>query len=178
MSPTNTGAVRRRPALAVVRSVALALVGGLGACALALPEARRPSLVLAGLGAIALAAALATRWRILGSVAVLFVAATPLMAGALDEEAAALPRLVVASAFLLLLVVGLDGLERPSSPEVAPAVVRAGNAARRWAVPVVGLGAAALVAAVAGAPAVPSAPLVLLGVLAGVGSVVAATRLH
>lgn len=175
---TPNAAVRRRPALAVVRSVLLTLVGGLGACALAVPEGRRPAMVLAGLGVILLAAALATRWRIVGTLAVLCIAATPLMAGALDDEAATLPRLVVGSALLLLLVVGLDGLDRPALQETAPAVVHASGAVGRWAAPVLAIGAAALVAALAALPAVPSAPLVLLGVLAAVGAVVAATRLH
>jgi hypothetical protein len=178
MNPRQGGAVRRRPALAVVRSAVLTLVGGLGACALALPEGRRPALVLAVLGATALAVALVTRWRLVGTVAVFLIGSAPLMAGALEQQAASPVRLAGASLFLLLLVVGLDGLERPEGPEIAPVVVRGGGPARRWGTPVAAVGAVALVATVAAAPAVASAPLVLLGLLAGVGAVVAATRLH
>ncbi|MGZ4610640.1 MAG: hypothetical protein ACXV2H_10330 [Actinomycetes bacterium] len=177
MRRTGTGAVRRRPALDVVRGVGLSLLGGLGACALALPEGRRPSLVLAGLGAAWLLAALITRWRVVGTVAVFFIACTPLMAGALDDEAATVPRLVVASLLLLVLVVGLDGVEHDDA-RLAPVAVRSGSLARRWSTPVVALAGSAVVAVAAGAPAVPSVPMVLLGLLAGVGAVVAATRLH
>lgn len=178
MKPSPAGPVRRRPALDVVRSTVLTLVGGLGACALALPEGRKYALVLAGLGAVALAAALLTRWRVVGTLAVLLIGCAPLLAGALEPDAATPVRLVAASVFLLLLVAGLDGLEHVDRAELAPVLVRVGRPARRWGTPVVAVAAVPLTAAVAAAPVVPSAPLVLLGLLAGVGAVVAATRLH
>jgi hypothetical protein len=171
-------AVRRPGWLRVVASHGLVLLSGWGACALSLPEAHRPALALAGVGALAVVAALITGWRIVGSLAVVLVGATPLLAGALDDDAASTPRLVVATVLVLLLVVGLDGVERRSPGTSRPVVLLASAPARRWAAPLVAVAACALLGAVSAATVTPSVAFVLLGLLAGVGAVLAATRVH
>lgn len=173
-----SGAVRRPAWLGVAASHALVLVSGWGACALSLPETRRPAMALAGLGALAVAAALITGWRVVGSVAVVLVASAPLMAGALEDDAAATGRLVVATILVLLLVVGLDGVERrdPSAP--VPVALQVTSPARRWVAPLVAVASCGLLGAVSAATLTPSVAFVVLGVLAGVGAVLAATRVH
>ena len=175
---TPSGAVRRPEWLGPVASHALVLVSGWGACALSLPEARRPALVIAGLGALAVAAALITGWRIVGSLAVVLVGATPLMAGALEHDAASTGRLVVATVLVLLLVVGLDGVERRNRRDPVPVVVQVSTSARRWGAPLVAVASCALLGAASATTVTPSVALVLLGLMAGVGAVLAATRVH
>jgi hypothetical protein len=178
-SPARPSSAVRRPAwLGVVASHALVLVSGWGACALSLPETRRPAMVLAGLGALAVAAALITGWRIVGSTAVLLVGSTPLMAGALEDDAASTGRLVAATVLVLLLVVGLDGVERRDVEGPAPVTLQVTPPARRWAGPLVAIASCCLIGAVSAANLTPSVAFVLLGVLAGVGAVLAATRVH
>jgi hypothetical protein len=168
----------RRPWRRVVASHALVLVSGWGACALALPEARRPALALAGVAALAVLAALITGWQIAGSLAVVLVGATPLMAGALEDDAASTGRLVLATALVLLLVVGLDSVERRDPRGPVPVVLQASAPERRWVTPVVALVCCGLLGAVSAATVTPSVAFVLLGLLAGVGAVLAATRVH
>jgi hypothetical protein len=168
-----------RPAwLRVVASHASVLVGGWGACALSLPEARRPAMALAGLGALAVAAALVTGWRIVGSAAVLLVGSTPLMAGALEEDAASTGRLVTATVLVLLLVVGLDGVERRDVRGPEPVALPVTSPAGKWLAPLAAVVASALLGLVSAATVAPSVAFVLLGLLAGVGAVLAATRVH
>ena len=175
---TPSGAVRRPDWLRPVANRALVLVSGWGACALSLPEARRPALVLAGLGALAVAAALITGWRIVGSLAVVLAGATPLMAGALEHDAASTGRLVVATVPVLLLVVGLDGVERHNRRDPVPVVVQVSTSARRWRAPLVAVASCALLGATSATTVTPSVALVLLALMAGVGAVLAATRVH
>ena len=179
LSPSADDVVVRRPAwLGVVANHALVLGSGWGACALALPESRRPTLVLETLGALAVVAALVTGWRIVGSVALLMVAATPLLAGALDEAAASTGRLVVATALLLLFVVGLDRVERRDPHVAAPVALQVTSPVRRWGVPLLAITATGLLGVVSTATITPSVAFVLLGVFAGVCAVLAATRVH
>jgi hypothetical protein len=169
--------VRRPGWLRVAANYLVVLVSGWGACALSLPEARRPALSLAVLAAVAVVAALVTGWRILGSLAVVLVGATPLMAGVLEEDAASTGRLLLATALVLVLVVGLDGVERRQrGPE--PVLLQAPPRLGWWATALVALGSCAVVAAVAAVSIAPSVALVLVGLLAGVGAVLAATRVH
>jgi hypothetical protein len=154
------------------------LVSGLGACALSLPEARRPALALAALGALAVVAALITGWRIVGSVAVLLVGSTPLMAGALEHDAASADRLVVATMLVLLLIVGLDGVERRDHEGPVPVALQVTARARRWGAPLTAVASCALLGAASAATVTPSVAFVLLGLVAGVGAVLAATRMH
>lgn len=176
--PAPTDAVRRRDWLRTAASHALVLVSGWGACALSLPEARRPALVLAALGALAVVAALVTGFRIVGSAAVLLVGATPLMAGALEDNAAATGRLVVATILVMLLIVGLDGVERRDQQGLVPVVLQVTTRARRWGAPLAAVASCALLGAASEATVTPSVAFVLLGLVAGVGAVLAATRMH
>jgi hypothetical protein len=174
----GTAAVRRPAWLPVVGSHALVLVSGWGACALSLPEARRPALALAGVAALTVVAALITGWRIVGSLAVLLVGATPLMAGALEDDAASTGRLVSATVLVLLLVVGLDGVERRDPRGAVPVVLLSKAPVRRWATPLVAIASCSLLGAVSATTVTPSVAFVLIGLLAGVGAVLAATRVH
>lgn len=178
-TPARTSPAVRRPAWrAVVASHALVLASGWGACALSLPEARRPAVALAGVAALAVVAALITGWRVAGSLAVVLVGATPLMAGALEDDAASTGRLVVATVLVLLLVIGLDSVERRDPRGSLPVVVAVGNPVRRWTVPLVAVASCVLLGAVSVATVTPSVAFVLLGLLAGFGAVLAATRVH
>jgi hypothetical protein len=162
----------------VAASHGLVLLSGWGACALSLPEARRPALALAGVAALAVAAAVITGWRVIGSLAVLLAAATPLMAGALESDAASTGRLVLATVLVLLLVIGLDGVERRDQRGPVPVTVQVAHPLRRWSTPLTAVACCALLGAVSTADLTPSVAYVLLGLLAGVGAVLAATRLH
>jgi hypothetical protein len=169
----------RRPAWrGVATSHVVVLASGWGACALSLPEARRPALVLAGIAALAVSAAVITGWRIVGSLAVVLAGATPLLAGALEDNAASTGRLVAATALVLLLVIGLDGVERRDVPGPALVTLQRAHPLRRWSSPLAAIACCALLGAVATASVTPSVAFVLLGLLAGIGAVVAATRLH
>lgn len=178
MSAAESVPVQR--VLRVVRGPLLALVGGWGCCGLALVEARRPGILMAALGGAAVLAALATGWRIVGTVAVLLAGSAPLMAGAVDERATGTGRLLAATVLVLALVVGLDGAERRdrTTASATSVVVAKASPLRRWGPVVPALAGTTAVSLIGHAPAVPSVALVLLGLLAGVGAVVAVTRLH
>jgi hypothetical protein len=176
--PAPGDAVRRPEWLGTAASHALVLVSGWGACALSLPEARRPALVLAALGALAVVAALVTGWRIVGSAAVLLVGSTPLMAGALEDDAASTGRLVAATLLVLLLIIGLDGVERRDREGPAPVVLQVTTRTRRWGAPLAAVASCALLGAASAVTVTPSVAFVLLGLVAGVGAVLAATRMH
>jgi hypothetical protein len=174
------------------RDDAVVLVGGWGACALALPDPRRPALVLAALGAGLLVVTIVMGWRVVGSLALLCSAGAVLMAGALEPAAARPVRLLLGSALLLLLVLGLDRVERQPRwtrnlalgpryvrlPRVPTVSVPLSGLGRRTSPPVTALAVASGVAAVSTIDAPPSVLLVLLGLLAGVAAVVTAIRLH
>lgn len=178
-TPESTPPAVHRPAwLRLVASHALVLASGWGACALSLPEARRPALALGALGALAVVAALITGWRIVGSLAVLLVGATVLMAGALEDDAASAGRLVLATVLVLLLVMGLDGVERRDPKGALPVVLPLTSPARRWGAPLLAVASCGLLGAVSTSTVTPSVAFVLLGLLAGVGAVLAATRVH
>ena len=127
---------------------------------------------------VAVAAALITGWRVVGSAAVLLVGSTPLLAAALEEDAASTGRLVAATVLVLLLVVGLDGVERRDVRGPEPVVLRKSSPARQWLAPLVAVASCALLGAASAATFTPSVAFVLLGLLAGVGAVLAATRVH
>jgi hypothetical protein len=175
---TPPAAVPRPAWRGVLASHALVLASGWGACALSLPEARRPALVLAGLGALAVSAAVITGWRVVGSAAVLLVGSTPLMAGALEDDAASTGRLVAATVLVLLLVTGLDGVERRDPRGPVPVTLQVTSPARRWAAPLVAVASSGLLGAASAATVTPSVAFVLLGLLAAVGAVLVATRVH
>jgi hypothetical protein len=176
--PAPGDALHRPTLFRTAASHALVLLSGWGACALSLPEASRPALTLAVLGGLAVVAALVTGWRIAGSAAVLLVGSTPLMAGALEDNAAATGRLVVATLLVLLLIVGLDGVERRDQGGLAPVLLQVTPRARRWGPPLAAVASCALLGAASAATVTPSVAFVLLGLVAGVGAVLAATRMH
>jgi hypothetical protein len=176
-----------------VGDAALVLVVGGGACALALPEARRPALVLAVLGAGLLVVTVASGWRIVGTAALACTTGAVLMTGALEPAAARPGRLLLGSVLLLVLTLALDRVEReprwtrnqvPGRRRYVrvtppPTVSVPLSDPRRRAAPV------ALAVAVTGVVAVastadppPSVLLVLVGLLAGVGAVIMAVRAH
>jgi len=175
------------------RDAAVVLVAGGGACALALPEARRPALVLAAVGAGLLVVTVATGWRVVGTAALACATGAVLLTGALEPAAARPGRLLLGSVLLLALVLGLDWVER--QPRWTRNQVPGGGRYVRVTPPPTvsvplsdlrhrGTPVAAAVA-VAGAVALastadppPSVLLVLVGLLAGVGAVIMAVRLH
>ena len=133
----------------------------------ALPEPSRPVLVAAGL-----------RRRLAGTVAVLAVTVTVLLAGALDASALRPVQLVAAAAGLLALLAALAEAEdaRGRSPQSAVAVRRSGP--HRAVLPAAGLAAGAAVAVVASQDVVSSVLLVLLGLVAIVAALVLAAGAH
>jgi hypothetical protein len=161
-------AVRRVVAMLATASA------GLAACSLSLISGQRPVLTIGTAGAVAVVGAVLTGWRWLGSIASFTVTATVLFAAVVSSEQVGPWHLAGASALLLGLVAGLDGVERPArSP--GPELIGLDPVARRVLVPALGVLAAAGVALAADRPAVPSVGLVLLGLAAGVAALVLAT---
>jgi hypothetical protein len=161
-------AVRRVVAMLATASA------GLAACSLSLISGQRPVLTIGTAGAVAVVGAVLTGWRWLGSIASFTVTATVLFAAVVSSEQVGPWHLAGASALLLGLVAGLDGVERPArSPRLE--LIGLDPMARRILVPLLGVVAAAGVALAADRPAVPSVGLVLLGLAAGVAALVLAT---
>jgi hypothetical protein len=176
-----------------VRDAAVVVVAGGGACALALPEARRPALVLAAVGAGLLVVTVVTGWRVVGTAALACATGAVLMTGALEPAAARPGRLLLGSVLLLGLVLGLDRVEREPRwtrnqvpgggryvrvtpvPTVSVPLRDLRHRATPVAAAVTVAGAVAL-ASTADPP--PSVLLVLVGLLAGVGAVILAVRAH
>ena len=147
---------------------------GLAACSLSLVSGERPVLTIGGVGAVALVGAVLTGWRWLGSIATFAVTATILFAAVVSSEHVGPWHLAGASALLVGMVAGLDGVERASRP-LRLELIGLHPMARRVLIPVLGVVAAAGVALAADRPAVPSVGLVLLGLAAGVAALVIAT---
>ncbi|MGZ4582282.1 MAG: hypothetical protein ACXVXG_16740 [Nocardioidaceae bacterium] len=157
---------------------------GVAACGLGLLAAAPVVHLLAAVAALAVVAAVVTGLRWLGDLTVGLVTTTVLLAGATDAAAVGPGRLFAAAALLLVLVTGLDRLERPNrwgrwaraeqlpTPQAFPTA----PAGRRWGVPLLAVAAAAGVAVTAAQPVVPSAWLVLLGLAAAVGALLVASR--
>jgi hypothetical protein len=169
--------VRMSPVPPVLRRLVTRVVtatAGLAACALSLVSGERPVLTIGAAGAVAVAGAVVSGWRWLASVASLAVTATVLFAAAVSSDQITAWHLVGASALIVVLVTGLDRVERPArSP--GPELIGLDPVARRSLVPILGVVAAAAVAVAADRPAVPSVGLVLLGLAAGVAALVIAT---
>jgi hypothetical protein len=161
----------------VVRRVVAMLAtaaAGLAACSLSLISGERPVLTIGAAGAVAVVGAVVTGWRWLGSIASFAVTATVLFAAVVSSEQVSPWHLAGASALLVGLVAGLDGVER-SARSPGPELIGLDPVARRVLVPALGVVAAAGVALAADRPAVPSVGLVLLGLAAGVAALVIAT---
>jgi len=166
---TPVGRVVRRLAAMAVTAAA-----GLAACSLSLLSGERPVLSVGAVGALVVVGAVLSGWRWLGSAATIAASATVLLAAAISSEQFTAWHLVAASALLVVLVAGLDRVERSARSARTDVVWRA--PARRWLlVPVLGLAASAVVAFAAARPAVPSVGLLLLGLVAGVAALVVAT---
>ena len=155
-------------------AMALTAAAGLAACSLSLVSGERPVLTVGAVGAIAVVGAVLSGWRWLGSAATLAASATVLLAVSISSEQFTAWHLVAASVLLVVLVAGLDRVERSARSARTEVVWRA--PARRWLlVPALGLAASAVVALAAARPAVPSVGLLLLGLAAGVAALVLAT---
>ena len=147
---------------------------GLAACSLSLVSGERPLLTIGAAGAAAVVAAVLTGWRWLGSIASFSATASVLFAGIVSSDQVGPWHLAGASALLVGLVAGLDGVER-SARSPRPELIGLDPMARSVLVPVLGVVAAAGIALAADRPAVPSVGLVLLGLAAGVAALVIAT---
>jgi hypothetical protein len=157
-----------------------AVVGcGVGAAAaIVLPDPSRPVLVLAGATVLSCIAAAALPWRLAGTLAVLVVTATVLMADALDTSTWRPLQSLVGAAFVVGLVAALSAVEDiwAASPEAV--VVARGPLRRRLGIVLLALGAGAVVAVTAAQDVVPSVPLVLAGLAAAVTALVVAAGVH
>ncbi|HSR22878.1 MAG TPA: hypothetical protein VLW53_04960 [Candidatus Eisenbacteria bacterium] len=154
----------------------LTAVAGVAACALSLVPGR-PAVVAVGVVAavaVVAAAVLGRRW--LGLAATLLATGAVLLAAATGASDIGAAQLVVTSALLLAFVTGLD-TTRPAPRAVRADTITTAGLGRRAAVPAVALAASAAVAVIAERPVEPSVWLVLLGLAAGVGALLAATRL-
>jgi hypothetical protein len=157
-----------------VVAMVVTAAAGLAACSLSLISGDRPVLTIGGAGAVAVVAAVVTGWRWLGSIASLTVTATVLFSAVGSSEQIGPWHLAGASALLVGMVAGLDGVERADRPPRRE-LLGLDPIARRILVPILGVVAAAGVALAADRPAVPSVGLVLLGLAAGVAALVIAT---
>ncbi len=162
------------PVLRHVAAAAVTAAAGLGACSLSLLAGERPVLTVGAAAATAVVGAVLSGWRWLGSAATVATTATVLFAAGVTSEHVTAWHLVAASALLVVMVAGLDRVER-SARSGRPDVVRRAPASRWLLVPLLGLVASAVVALAAARPAVPSVGLVLLGLAAGVAALVLAT---
>jgi hypothetical protein len=162
------------PVLRRIVTRVVTAAAGLAACSLSLVSGERPVLTIGAAGAIAVVGALVSGWRWLASVASLVVTASVLFAAGVSSDRITAWHLVAASALIVVLVTGLDRVERPArSP--GPELIGVDPVGRRALVPILGVVAAAGVAVAADRPAVPSVGLVLLGLAAGVAALVIAT---
>ena len=157
-----------------VLAMAVTAGAGLAACALSLLADARPVLTVGIVAAVAVLGAVLSGWRWLGSAATLATTTAVLFAAAISDDVGP-GHLVVASVLLLVLVAGLDRVERPARSAGSVVLTRA-RLRRRAGVPLLAVAAAAGVAVTATAPVVPSVGLVLLGLAAGLGALVVATR--
>lgn len=153
------------------------LLPAAGLCLLAVPGAHRAVLTLAGTAAVVTVVAVATRIRLLGSLATVLLTSTVVLAAVLDDDAADLASLLAAAALLLLVVAGLDVAERPPEP-TGTRLVASAPAWRRLGLPAAALGGGALVHLLATADTAASVPLVLLGLVALAAALAVAARSH
>ena len=160
---------------AAVLAMALTAAAGLGACAVSLVSGERPALSVGLVAAVAVVGAVISGWRWLGSAATLAATATVLFAAAISSERVGAAHLVGASVLLLVLVAGLDRVERPARSSGRVVLTR-GPLRRRIGVPLLAVAASAGVAVTAIQPVVPSAGLFVLGLAAGLGALFVVTR--
>ena len=157
-----------------------AVVGcGVGAAAaVVLPEPSRPVLVLAGLAVLSCLGAAVLPWRLTGTLAVLTVTVTVLLADALDTSSWRPVQSLVGVALVVGLVAALSACEDVWAGSSDAVVVTRGPLRRRLGIVLLALGAGSVVAVTAAQDVVPSVPLVLAGLAAAVTALVVAAGVH
>jgi hypothetical protein len=104
------------PVLRRLVTMVATATAGLSACSLSLVSGDRPVVTMGAAGAVAVVGALVSGWRWLASVASLTVTAAVLFAAAVSSDEITSWHLVGASALIVVLVTGLDRVERPARP--------------------------------------------------------------
>ena len=160
------------------RRVAVVVTGSAVVAVSAVPDPSRPVLVLAGLTVLACLAAAATRFRLLGTLAVVSATVTVLLAGSLDASSVRPGQILVAAALLLVLLWALAACEDARSVSAEAVTVARGPWLRQLGPPLAALVAGAVVAVTAAQDVVPSVPLVLAGLAAAVTALVIAAGAH
>jgi hypothetical protein len=157
-----------------------AVVGsGVGAAtAVVLPDPSRPVLVLAGAAVLSCLVAAVLPWRLTGTLAVLTVTVTVLLADALNTSSWRPLQTLVGSALVVGLVAALSAGEDAWAGSRDAVVVARGPLRRRLSTVLLALGAGAVVAVTASQDVVPSVPLVLAGLGAAVTALVVAAGVH
>ena len=152
---------------------------GVGAAAaVVLPDPSRPVLVLAGAAVLSCLVAAVLPWRLIGTLAVLSVTVTVLLADALDTSSSRPLQTLVGAALLVGLVAALSACEDVSAGSRDAVVVARGPLRRRLGIVLLALGAGSVVAVTASQDVVPSVPLVLAGLAAAVTALVVAAGVH
>ena len=157
-----------------------AVVGcGVGAAvAVVLPEPSRPVLVLAGAAVLSCLVAAVLPWRLTGTLAVLTVTVTVLLADALNTSSWRPLQSLVGVALVVGLVAALSACEDVWAGSSDAVVVTHGPLRRRLGIVLLALGAGSVVAVTAAQDVVPSVPLVLAGLAAAVTALVVAAGVH
>ena len=164
--------------LDIGRRCAVVLSGTAAAAVAIPPDPSRPVLVMAGATVLACVAAAVLPWRIVGTFALLATTAAVLLADALDETTVRPLQTLAAAALVVTLVVALGAREEAAAGSADTVVVARGPWRRRLGVPLLALGAGAVVAVTAAQDVVPSVPLVLAGLAAAVTALVVAAGVH
>ena len=161
------------------RRCAVVLTGSAAAAAALPTDPNRPVLVMTGATVLACVAAAVLRWRLVGTLAVLVTTAAVLLAGALDDDSTVRPlQTLAAAALVVALVAALGAREEAAAGSADTVVVARGPRLRRLGVPLIALGAGAVVAVTAAQDVVPSVPLVLAGLVAAVTALVVVAGVH
>ncbi len=173
---TDVLATRR---LRSVLSRAAVIGCGVGAAAaVVLPDPSRPVLVLVAGSVLACVVAAVLPWRLTGTLAVLVVTLTVLLADAVDTSTWRPLQSLVGAAFAVGLVAALSEVEDTWAGSADTVVVARGPLRRRLGIVLLALGAGSVVAVTASQDVVPSVPLVLAGLAAAVTALVVAAGVH
>jgi hypothetical protein len=162
----------------VLSRAAVVGCGVAAAATVALPDPNRPVLVLAGAALLSCVVAALLPWRLTGTLAVLAVTATVLLADALDTSTWRPLQSLVGAALVVGLVAALSAYEETWAASADSVVVARGPLRRRLGVVLLALGAGSVVAVTASQDVVPSVPLVLAGLAAAVTALVVAAGVH
>ncbi len=173
-----TDLLATRRARGLLGRAAMLACGVGAAAAVVLPDPSRPVLVLAGAAVLACAVAAALPWRLSGTLAVLVVTSTVLLADALDTSTWRPLQSLAGAAFVVGLVAALSAVEDTWAGSADAVVVARGPLRRRLGIVLLALGAGSVVAVTAAQDVVPSVPLVLAGLAAAVTALVVAAGVH